>query len=297
MHIIKKSTTIDKQVEILIKRGMIIDDVNKVKEYLLDIGYFRLGFYWFPFEKTYPRHENRDHCFKEGTTIDYAVNLYYFDFDLRNIFLRYISRIEINFRTKLIYFASNEYSDDPFWFANKNNYKKGALEDNIFLNALDDGNKEILIKQDKIHHNNREYAPAWKSLEYMSFGAIIFIYENLNNNNLQCKIAQQYGISSPSQFIGYLHTVRRLRNSCAHGKVLFDQNLPEAIGNGPLGYLGNRKTSLSGAYMVFKYLLGRVSVNRMEEMRVKMNEAFDRIKYPIVKNVILNNSGFDNELL
>jgi len=45
--------------------------------------------------------------------------------------------------------------------------------------------------------------------------------------------------------------------------------------------------------MVFKYLLGKVSVNRMKEMMVKMNEAFDKIKYPLVKNVILNNSGLD----
>ena len=30
---------------------MIINDVEKAKEVLLDVGYYRLGFYWFPFEK------------------------------------------------------------------------------------------------------------------------------------------------------------------------------------------------------------------------------------------------------
>lgn len=40
---LKKATTIDEQIAILRKRGMIISDKEKAKETLLDIGYFRLG--------------------------------------------------------------------------------------------------------------------------------------------------------------------------------------------------------------------------------------------------------------
>ena len=94
-----RATNIDEQIALLESRGMKIDDKEKAKENLLDIGYYRLGFYWFPFEKTYPRKSNRNHEFNDGIDLDYAIKLYYFDFDLRNIFLRYISRIEVNFRT------------------------------------------------------------------------------------------------------------------------------------------------------------------------------------------------------
>ena len=87
----------------------------KMKENLLDIGYYRLGFYCFPFEVTFPRIEKRDHKFKEGTLFENVIQLYYFDFDVRNIFLRYISRIEINFRTKLIYIASNHFRDNQIY--------------------------------------------------------------------------------------------------------------------------------------------------------------------------------------
>lgn len=112
----KKATTVDEQIEKLKSRGMTITDENKAKEVLLDVGYYRLGYYWFPFEKTYPRKENRSHEFKNGTCFEYALKLYYFDFDLRNIFLRYISRIEINFRTRVIYLVSNKYKDNPYWY-------------------------------------------------------------------------------------------------------------------------------------------------------------------------------------
>lgn len=47
----KTATTLNEQIELLEKRGMIFSDIEKAKEILLDIGYYRLGFYWFPYEK------------------------------------------------------------------------------------------------------------------------------------------------------------------------------------------------------------------------------------------------------
>ena len=47
----EKGTSVDAQIAILESRGMKIENLDKAKEILLDISYFRLGFYWFPFEK------------------------------------------------------------------------------------------------------------------------------------------------------------------------------------------------------------------------------------------------------
>lgn len=171
---------------------------------------------------------------------------------------------------------------------------ESAITSQEFQKALNDIAKEPLIKSDKKEHK-RTYPPAWKALEFMSFGTIIKLYENLKNPHLQCDISNVYGISHPSQFSNYINTVRKLRNYCAHGKVLFDLNLDEAIGNGPLGNLGNRKTMLSGMYMVFKYFLGKISTNRVKEMEAELVRAFDRIPYQSVKTIILDNSGFNME--
>ena len=48
----KKVKTIEEQIEILKTRGMIFEDEKKAKEILRDIGYYRLGFYWFYFQKS-----------------------------------------------------------------------------------------------------------------------------------------------------------------------------------------------------------------------------------------------------
>ena len=49
---IKVAIDVDEQISLLRQRGMIIDDEDKAKEVLLDVGYYRLGFYWFPFERS-----------------------------------------------------------------------------------------------------------------------------------------------------------------------------------------------------------------------------------------------------
>ena len=49
----KQAKSFDEQISILRRNGVVINDEIKAKEYLSDIGYYRLGFYTFPFEVTY----------------------------------------------------------------------------------------------------------------------------------------------------------------------------------------------------------------------------------------------------
>ncbi len=91
---------------------------DKAKEVLLDVGYYRMGFYWHPLEK------DKDHNFKAGTKFSDALDLYYLDSDLRHVFIKFLNRIEVNFKTKLIYEASNHYQTKPTWFADPSIMKK-----------------------------------------------------------------------------------------------------------------------------------------------------------------------------
>ena len=84
-----RATTVDQQIELLRSRGMDIEDEVKAKEILLDVGYYRLGFYWYPFERD-NKCKNRLHEFIEGASFKDAVDLYYFDYQLKNIILKYI---------------------------------------------------------------------------------------------------------------------------------------------------------------------------------------------------------------
>ena len=41
----KIASTVEQQIELLRQRGMVVEDEEKAKEILLDVGYYRLGFF------------------------------------------------------------------------------------------------------------------------------------------------------------------------------------------------------------------------------------------------------------
>jgi abortive infection bacteriophage resistance protein len=289
---LKKATTIDEQISILRKRGMIIFDEDKAKEMLLDIGYFRLGFYCFPFEKDYPKKDSRDHVYVTDTKFEDVVRLYYFDCDLRNMLMRYINRIEINVRTYLTYFVSNKYNESPTWFVNPsvvniqyvNSFEKYVYDDTFRANPI--------IKRHHKCHINDKYAPAWKTIEFMTFGGILKLFENLKSEIVKSEIAKHYGIKSVNTFFNYMETIKVIRNTCAHGGVLFDISLPRSIANGPAGTLiGLQKRNLQGALLIIKYILKQISENRANEMEEQTKELQNKLTEN-VKNIIEKCSGY-----
>ena len=56
----KKATYLHEQIALLRSRGMVITNEQKAEEILLDVGYYRLGFYAYPFEIN-PQQQPRDH--------------------------------------------------------------------------------------------------------------------------------------------------------------------------------------------------------------------------------------------
>lgn len=127
----KIATSISQQIAKLEERGMILDlSHDKIKDVLLDIGYYRLGFYWQSFGKE-SLDSDRNHNFKENTKFSTILDLYYMYVDLRHLLIKSINRIEINFRTKLIYYCSNKYKETPTWFVHPKVVSK------TFINQFD----------------------------------------------------------------------------------------------------------------------------------------------------------------
>ena len=69
------------------------------------------------------------HNLKKTLNFRIFVCLYYLDVDLRNILSKCINRIEISFRTKVIYYVSNKYRDSPTWFIDGNVLNSNFIKD------------------------------------------------------------------------------------------------------------------------------------------------------------------------
>ena len=289
-----KAITLDKQIELLSERGMIISNVDKAKEVLYDVGYYRLGFYWFPFERSYPNKDNRTHEFVPKTTFDSAVKLYYFDFYLRSLLLKALGRIEISFRTKIIYIVSNEYVNTPSWFADS------SIVSNKQANHYQDGgykairDKNAILRLHHYHYPNDTYAPAWKVIEYMTLGEIFHLFKNIRDVKIKEKIAAEFGIRTLVTFESYLEVIKNIRNVCAHSNVLYDFTPEKSIRKGPAmmkGIADNQ--NLNGATRVILYMLKQISEKRYLELLKDIDDLIG--KYGVnddVREILLNISGF-----
>lgn len=255
--------TVDEQISLLQSRGMIIDNIEKAKEVLLDVGYYRLGFYWFPFEKSFPQKHHRVHKFKEKTDFDDAVKLYYFDFNLRNILLKPLSRIEIAFRTKVIYYVSNYYRESPTWFVDPtivSKFQANTFERKVYKQILE--TTPVIALHHK-HHINDKFAPAWKTLEFMTFGEVLHLFNSIKDENIKLQVANGFGVKKLVTFVNYLNLVKDLRNTCAHGNVLYDFTPEKSIRKGPamMKGIGNNQ-NLNGALRVVLFFMKEISENR-----------------------------------
>jgi abortive infection bacteriophage resistance protein len=276
----KKATTVEEQMEKMNGRGMTLDvSVEKAKEVLSDIGYFRLGFYCFPFEVDYPRLKNRTHLYKDESKISDAVALYYFDVDLRNILSKYINRIEINFRTKVISHVSIRYLESSTWFVDPAVMERKYIDHFDAKIYTDSFKKNPVIRRHHKEYINDKYAPAWKTLDFMTFGGVLVTYKNLKDPQLKQQIAAQYGIRNVNIMENYMQSIVEIRNVCAHGGVLFDHIWGQALKNGPALEINNdNKDKLYSLIRLILFVLSSISQNRANEMRAEVEQLFNKFR-------------------
>lgn len=267
----RKARSIEEQIKLLKKRGMIFDDEDKAKQTLEDVGYYRLGFYWYHFQKDF-----RKHLFLDNTHFSTVINLYYLDVDLRFLLIKVLSRIEINLRTRIIYIVSNHYKDNPFWFADKKIMK------NQFVDTLDNFYTDIKKKNKVIteHHRkypNDKYAPAWKTLEFMTLGSLYTLFTSLKEEKIKTEIASKYGVRNIKVFDNYFKVIRNIRNICSHTRVLYDLSYYETVvKKGVVKISDEEKNSLSAIIKVISYFLQQISANRANDFQNNLKELFLR---------------------
>lgn len=221
----------------------------------------------FPFEIGYPNLHNRKHRYKAGTRFGDAVALYYLDFDLRHILIRYLTRIEIALRTTIIYHISNRYKESPTWFVDRNVMKEDyvrSFEKDVYGLI---SKKEVIMRHHKKYINDK-FAPAWKTIEYMSLGEVCMLYQNLKSVDDRLLISRCFGVNKTVVFENYLETIRVIRNLCAHGNVLFDLKLRKGVKKGPAFTVPRENNyNLWSVVEVVAFFLQRVSKTREKEMR------------------------------
>ncbi len=283
----KPALTYQQQLNQLLKRGLIIDNVERVSHLLESISYYRLSGYWYPLLA-----DKSNHIFKEGANFNNAFEMYSFDRALRVLVIRELEKIEISIRAKMMYVLSHEY--DPFWHKNSGLFKKADIHQNTLgkLEIEYARSKEEFIVKFKQKYKD-PLPPSWILLEISSFGTISSLYQNLKDGKPKRNVANHFGLND-TVLQSWMHSIVYLRNMCAHHSRLWNNNLnisPVIPNNTKKTWLNNQQISNKRTYFILSILLYLLqTINPKNTFVDRFNALLT--KYP---NVDVKAMGFPND--
>lgn len=223
------------QLSILRSRGMIIGKGSQgshVMRILERENYYNIiNGYKEPFldKKGVPSSGER---YKNGTAFDEIYALYDFDRNIRNIYLKYLLKIENSLKTVIAHEFSALYGHDNYLrLENFDDSNAKSISSSIKL--IGDIQQEIARQMSKHHqaitHYMTEYGyiPLWVLVNVLTFGKIEYFYKNMESTD-KTTIARQFGLY-PEELSKYMHMLGLARNKCAHDERFFDMKFKERI--------------------------------------------------------------------
>ena len=253
-------------------KNLVIQDHDYAESMLKRIGYFSLiGGYKVPFKNPTTKK------YKDGTRFEDIVALYYFDENLRELFLKYILKIERHIRALLSYHFTEKHGEQQSEYLNPANYAMSGRNASginrlvATLGNLANHNSDYPY----INHQRQAYGnvPLWVLFNGVTFGSLSKFY-SFTTQNIQTKVAKNFDKVNRKQLEQYLSVITKFRNVCAHGERLFsyqtrndipDTDLHLKMGipkNGTQYTLGKR--DLFAVVIAFRYLLPNEDFKRFK---------------------------------
>ena len=218
--------TIEEQIQILISKGLTVEDYDKAKEILLRENYFFLNGYRSPFLITGSKR------FVEGSTFEELYSLFTFDRYFRNIIFKNVLIVENNYKSIFSYVLSKKYGYKEKDYLNVNNFNRNKETSRQINDLLRKLKRQIRINgyqhQATSHYiNNYGYIPMWVSVKVLSFGLMSELFSILKDEDKE-EIASYYGIDADA-LQDYLSILSNYRNLCAHEDIVFDHKTERVI--------------------------------------------------------------------
>jgi len=211
--------TVDEQIEILRKKGLIINDEDFTKETLLRENYFFLTGYRFLFMRSL-----EDRRFVDGATFEELYAVFSFDRQLRNIIFKNILVFENNLKSVMSYVMSKNHGFKEKNYLNPNNFVRDSSRNRQINDLIHKMKRQINIngKQHSAtthYMTNYGYIPLWVVVKVLSFGIVGEVYTILQRND-QKEIADIFGVEVGA-LIDYLPILANYRNLCAHEDIVY----------------------------------------------------------------------------
>ena len=227
MGINKEFKKLDEQVEILINKGLTVNNPLYAKEILFRENYFFLNGYRHLFMKS-----ATNKTYIEGTTFEELYSLFLFDRSFRNILFKNILTIENNVKSIMSYQLSMQYGYHEKDYLNRKNFTNNQEKNKQVNDVIKKMRRQIKSNAEShsatMHYvNSYGYIPLWVLVKVLSFGIIGELYSILKRED-KLSIADVYDLDADT-FANYLVMLSNYRNICAHEDIVFDNKSQRQI--------------------------------------------------------------------
>lgn len=224
---IKEFKTIDQQIDILRKKGLIIDDEARAYDILLKENYFFLNGYRHLFMNS-----PTDKTFISGSTFSELYSLFLFDRYSRNIFFKNLLIIENRLKSVISYQMSKKYGYKEKDYLNVKNFTNDPEKKRKVHDVIEKMKRQIRINTSRhnatLHYlNNYGYIPLWILVKVLSFGMVCELYSILKDED-KLEVATIFGLSK-EYLEDFLPILSNYRNLCAHEDIVFDHKTERVI--------------------------------------------------------------------
>lgn len=233
----KKSLTAEEQVELLIERGLVVNNKELAVNIIKRNGYYHLSSYMRVFQT------GDEHLFIPETSFSQVISLYNFDKELRHITFNAIEKIEIAYRTAISNvmcktFNSHWFFDDSAYSSKTIINDEGEIETQKeqVLKVIEHEIKKKKKKENEYaetfigkyyqKYSSPSFPPFWMVAETFSIGALHRVYYSLADIYKR-QVISYLGFKEDATFIAlysnWLQPICLVRNICAHHSRLFNR--------------------------------------------------------------------------
>ncbi len=220
----KPFLTITEQVDLIIKKGLLLSNEDKLilEKFLSKNSYYRFSGYFLTFKE--------NNMFKKNITINHLIHTYYADRAIRNVMLSFIEHVETTIKTLIANHHSSAFGPTGYLSENSLNL---LTENNLTSynkimakaqKQIRDNLKHELFIQHHVYNKNGIF-PLWALVELLTITDISMFYRVLDDT-IKLKVSTDLGYPSfrSAQIISTsLHCISILRNICAHGGRLYNR--------------------------------------------------------------------------
>lgn len=311
---VKPFSSIDCQINILKDRNLKIpdDQLDLVRHILKTENYYNIvnGYKCIFLDNKLTTKENKD-IYKEQTSFFELYEVFLFDREIRNLFLRSLLIFESHFKSIVSYRFSENYPCQDSYLDSENFFNKNKKQQNNVEKLISTTIKIITDKRKKEGHsikhyydNHDKHIPLWVLINDYTFGNIS-VFFSLLNDKLRNIIAQDFSEMYTCEYqnpimidskilIGITKTGTHFRNCCAHEMTLYNASFNQRPATKSISkillidenYL--KKNGLFSLYIQLKLVLPKKEFTSLKKSLIYL---FDKLKKSINESAYNNITG------